>query len=106
MFTRKSRTAAADKYQVSKSVMTMPNKAQLLTEKCASVSLLCFQKISDMVPARRDAMLPRSQKYFIENYDPNEEHLPSAVCARCKFFLRLKKEEKTYNDVLVAFDFS
>ena len=44
MFRRKSRTAVADKYQVLKSVITMPNKAISHTENRAKVCLLCFQK--------------------------------------------------------------
>ena len=58
-----------------------------------------------MVPARRDSILERIRKYFIENYDPNEEHLPSEIDVDI-FLLRLKKEEKTNNDHPDAFDFS
>ena len=98
-FTRKSRTAITDKYQISKSVITMPNKALLHIENCAKVCLLCFQKISDMVPSRGDSILPRSRKYFIENYDPNEEHLPSAVCERCRrILLYMEKRGENNND--------
>ena len=67
---------------MSKSINTMPNKALSHTENRAKVCLLCFQKGSDMVPVRRGSVLVRIWKYFIENYDPNEEHLHSAVCAR------------------------
>ena len=67
---------------------------------------MCFQKVSDMVSAR-GLILARIWKYFIENYDPNEEHLPSAVCARCRqILLKIEKGEKTNNDLPDAFDFS
>ena len=85
----------------------MPNKTLSHIENCAKVCLLCFQKVSDMVPARRGLILARIWKYFIEKYDPNEEQLTSAVCARCRqILLKIKKGEKTNNDLPDAFDFS
>ena len=60
-----------------------------------------------MVPARRASILTRIWKYLIENCDPNEEQLPSAVCARCsQILIKIEKGEKTNNDQLDAFDFS
>ena len=82
LFVRKPRTTEVDKCQVSKSILTMPNKAQSHTENRAKVCLLCFQKGSDMVPARGGSILARIRKYFVKNYDSNEEHLPSAICSR------------------------
>ena len=39
-------------------------------------------------------------------YDPNIEHLPSTICARCRqFFLKIEKGEKTNNDLPGAFAF-
>ena len=73
----------------------MSNKALSHTENRAKVCLLCFQKGSDMMPARRGSILARIWKYFIKNYDPNEEYLPSAVCDRCRqILLKIEKKKK------------
>ena len=53
-----------------------------------------------MVPARKYSILARIRKYFIVNYDHNEEHLSSAIFARYgQILLKNQKGEKTKNDL-------
>ena len=71
------------------------------------VCLVCFKKGNSMIKIDSGVNLSRVQKYFIENYDPNEEKIPNGLCSRCRIILLdIEQGKKSVSALPEPMDFS
>ncbi|KAK6196452.1 hypothetical protein SNE40_001675 [Patella caerulea] len=85
----------------------MPHHACDHEENRTKVCLVCFKKGASTIQIKEGKVLCRVRQFYIENYDPQDGHMPSGICSRCRNLLLDIETGKQPMDCLPdPFDFS
>ena len=83
--------------------MAHSSKARSHHENRYKICIVCMKKGDYPLSG---VIIERIQKYFIENYDINEECMPASICAKCRSDLqRIDAGKKDADSLPAVFDF-